>query len=1015
MFEISVLHYSDDMQHLSDRAVSAPALSGLAPVRARRPRPTLRAAAPFIAVGVLGTVISVVTPHGDRGDHVWLVPVSFAVSLVYFGVALRRHRRTWVDPVGPWICFLTIMVARDVTGGSASPLGALVALPTLWLALTGTRRDVWVASGLTLAVFVAPVLVIGPPLYSPTDWLHGLMWTLVTVFVAPAVHRVVGRVQRESARAREAHAEVAGVMRAAHLSSIVASDTDGVITSFSRGAELLLGHRSEMVVGAVRRESLHDPQELEEAAAELGVDPFEVFAELARRDAPPRTWAQLRSDGTWAYVRLALTELRDEQGEVTGCLGIAIDSTASVESERAVARSEATLRAVLQHVPDTTVLMVDDHLTIVAVGGEGAVGQGFADAEGDPLADHCTPDDLALLTPLAHSAFDGEEGFTELRGLRPDALHEAHVTPLLPGEDGPRALVIARDVSRERAHARELVRAKERAERLQSDAPYGVALLTPQGVVLDVNEALCTMVGRPAQQLLGTPFASVACPDDPTLEQHLRAARTDPGVRVEADWSLATPDGREVHLLLSSRLVVGDQDTDDLVLVNVVDVSERRRYEQRLAHLADHDVLTGLANRRRFDEELTRHLERCRRHGPDGALLMIDLDNFKEVNDTLGHAAGDELIVSTAALLRSRVRSTDVVARLGGDEFAVLLVDADLEAAETVARSIVDRVRAHTSTLEGSRRRVTASVGVVTVRAADEHEVDILALADMTMYDAKDAGRDGVVVLGEGACRQPRTGARMAWKRRIEDALENGAFELHLQPILDLRSGAIHSAEVLLRLADADELVPPGRFLDVAESSGLMPALDAWVVERSLGMLASLRRIDPQFRLEVNLSGHSIGDDRVERALVDGLRRHEVDPAALILEITETAAVADVELARQFAERMTALGCSFALDDFGAGFGSFYYLKHLLFDYVKIDGEFVANCHRSGIDRTILRSIVGIARDLGKQTVAEFVAEPAILEIVGAEGVDLAQGYDVGRPTSYDDFVERYLRAATAA
>ncbi|GAA1878110.1 sensor domain-containing protein [Lapillicoccus jejuensis] len=998
-------------------APAAPSVTGAPPLDPSRPRATSRAAAPFVLTGLIGVLIALVTPHGDRGDHAWLVPVCYAVALVYLGISLRRDRRTWVDPVGPWLSFLAIMVARDVSGGSASPLGALVAIPSLWLALTGTRRDVWVSSGLTLVVFVAPILVIGPPLYSPTDWLHGLMWTLVTVFIAPEIHRVVGRVHRESARAREAHAEVAGVMRAAHLSSIIASDTHGVITSFSRGAELLLGHRCEHIVGAaVRREALHDPAEIFAAATELGVRPHEVFAELARRDAPPRTWAQLRADGTWAYVRLALTELRDEQGRVTGCLGIAIDSTASVEAERAVARSEATLRAVLQHLPDTTVLMLDEDLTVVAVGGEGAVTQGFTGAEGHPLAELVKPDSLDALTPLVRGAFDGVEGTAELRGGRTDAAHEVTVTPLLPGEDGRRALVIARDVSRERAHEREVLRAKERAERLLSDAPYGVALLTPDGVVLDVNEALCTMVGRPAGTLVGTPFAAVACPKDTTLREHLRAAREAPGTRVEADWSLATPQGREVHTLLSSRLVVGDEDTDDLVLVNVVDVSERRRYEQRLAHLADHDELTGLANRRRFDEELTRHLERCRRHGPDGALLMIDLDNFKEVNDTLGHAAGDQLIVSTAQLLRSRVRSTDVVARLGGDEFAVLLVDADRVAAEAVAHSIVDRVREHAATLEGSRRRVTASVGVVTVRAAHDHDVDILALADMTMYDAKDAGRDGVVVLDEDARRQPRTGARMAWKRRIEDALEDGAFELHLQPILDLRSGEIHSAEVLLRLADADELVPPGRFLDVAEQSGLMPALDTWVVERALGLLASLRRLDPLFRLEVNLSGHSIGDDRVERALVEGLRRHDVEPSALILEITETAAVADVERAREFADRMTALGCRFALDDFGAGFGSFYYLKHLVFDYVKIDGEFVANCHRSGIDRTILRSIVGIARDLGKQTVAEFVAEPAILEIVGAEGVDLAQGYDVGRPTTYDDFVARYLPgAATAA
>ena len=403
------------------------------------------------------------------------------------------------------------------------------------------------------------------------------------------------------------------------------------------------------------------------------------------------------------------------------------------------------------------------------------------------------------------------------------------------------------------------------------------------------------------------------------------------------------------------------------------------------------------------------HQDRCRRYGATGALLLLDLDHFKDVNDTLGHAAGDQLIISTAALIRHGVRSTDVVARLGGDEFAVLLTEGDAAAAEAVAATIVDRVREHTATLDGTRRRVTASIGVVTVGAALEHDADLLALADMTMYDAKDAGRNGYVVLDEASRRQPRSGARLAWKSRIERALENDDFVLHLQPILDLATGAVVSAEALVRLADSEELVPPGRFLYIAERTGLVPALDAWVVRHSVGLLSRLRETAPAFTLEVNLSGLSIGNPDIERTIVDSLRDFEVDPTALVLEITETAAVADVELARQFAERMTRLGCKFALDDFGAGFGSFYYLKHLLFDYVKIDGEFVANVHRSAIDRTILRSIVGIARDLGKRTVAEFVSQPSNLEVVRAEGVDLAQGYLVGEPVPYEEFVARFL------
>jgi diguanylate cyclase (GGDEF)-like protein/PAS domain S-box-containing protein len=560
--------------------------------------------------------------------------------------------------------------------------------------------------------------------------------------------------------------------------------------------------------------------------------------------------------------------------------------------------------------------------------------------------------------------------------------------------------------------------ADDLAEWLFSDAPHGVAVLDLQGFVIQANAAFATIAGCVTGELEGARLASFAMNDDGAFDQHLATTLNTPGEAAEAEWTMRTRQGGAVQVALRSRVVRdhswADEAATGVFLVHAVDRSERHRFEQRLTHMASHDVLTGLVNRREFEERLAAHRDWCARYGHSGALLVLDLDNFKEVNDTLGHGAGDQLIISTAPLLRSAVRTTDVVARLGGDEFAVLLTHADAAAAEAVAAGIVGRVREFTSTLDGTRRRVTASIGVVTMQAAADHGGDVLALADMAMYDAKDAGRDCYVLLDENSARQPRSGARLAWKERIEGALENDDFTLLLQPILDLRSNRIVSAEALVRLSDAGELVPPSRFLYIAERTGLVPALDAWVVRHSVEMLAGLRKIAPEFQLEVNLSGHSIGRPEIEVAIVDSLRDFGVDPSALVLEITETAAVADVAMARSFAERMTALGCKFALDDFGAGFGSFYYLKHLLFDYVKIDGEFVANVHRSAIDRTILRSIVGIAHDLGKLTVAEFVAEPAILDVVRAEGVDLAQGYLTGVPMPVDEFVATFLQQTGA-
>ncbi len=606
--------------------------------------------------------------------------------------------------------------------------------------------------------------------------------------------------------------------------------------------------------------------------------------------------------------------------------------------------------------------------------------------------------------------------------------------PRYPADDWRRALilvviavvlgrVVQRIMERLERETRLAQSATERSERFFLDAPHGIAVLDDQGRIELANGALGAIVGVSPAELVGRKLTELAPAGDRTVEAHLGRilnSETSHGLILDdgttsssvSDCVLRNARGQDVHVALSSRVLLHDDLIEpDVILVSVVDVSERRRYQDRLAHLVDHDVLTGLANRRRFDSQLKRHLERGRRYGQTGAVLLLDLDNFKQVNDSLGHNAGDQLLITIGSLLRRSVRKTDVVARLGGDEFAVLLSDGDQAAAESVGREIVNRISAHAATLDGVNRRVTASVGAVTFQAASEHATDILALADMTMYDAKEAGRNQVAVLPEGEKAEPRFSARLQWQSRIEEALEHDRFELHLQPIMNLANDQINSAEVLLRLRDQDELVPPTRFVYIAERTGLMPQVDAWVIKHSLEMLAKLRQHDPKFKLEVNLSGHSIGNPEVERTIRESLVRHSVDPAALILEITETAAVADVGLARAFAERMTDLGCAFALDDFGAGFGSFYYLKHLLFDYVKIDGEFVAHAHESQIDRTIMRSIVGIAHDLGKRTVAEFVSSSKILEVVRAEGVDFAQGFLIGKPAPYDEFVAQFMQS----
>ncbi|RLV50347.1 EAL domain-containing protein [Nocardioides mangrovicus] len=621
---------------------------------------------------------------------------------------------------------------------------------------------------------------------------------------------------------------------------------------------------------------------------------------------------------------------------------------------------------------------------------------------------------LEALTMLARSSVESRI-WRYVRSDGSEFFGRAVLTELTSADGVPTGLLMmAIDANTAIRTRQELVAERDQSNRLFEDSPQAIAVVdVTSGELLRVNDAFAALAEEPRHALANRSLEELSDTGRETIAEHLEALRTSSSGRTQSEWT-TNRDGTVRHLVLSSTLLeAGPADEEPKALVTLTDVSDRYLFEQQLAHLADHDPLTGLANRRLFNRELARHVEFCRRYGPRGALLVLDLDHFKEVNDSLGHAAGDQLIISVAGIIERTVRTTDTVARLGGDEFAILLLETNREGAERVAEAVIRTVRDFVSTLDGFRRNVTVSAGVVVVDATQKSAAELLADADMTMYDAKDAGRNQYAVLDYESFQQPRMAARMAWTNRIREAIEEDRFELHLQPVQTLATQRVDGAEALLRLADSDDLVYPNQFLYIAERSDLIVDLDAWVIRTAVEMLAQLQQLHPGFQLEINVSGRSIGHAAIERTLVEELDRHDVDPTGLILEITETAAVANIELARAFAERVTALGCRFALDDFGAGFGSFYYLKHLLFDYVKIDGEFVANIDKNPTDRTIVRSIVQMSRGLGKRTVAEFVASAEIHQAIRHEGVDFAQGYHVGRAVPLPAFLDTYLGDTT--
>jgi diguanylate cyclase (GGDEF)-like protein len=427
-------------------------------------------------------------------------------------------------------------------------------------------------------------------------------------------------------------------------------------------------------------------------------------------------------------------------------------------------------------------------------------------------------------------------------------------------------------------------------------------------------------------------------------------------------------------------------------------LARAERTEAELRYLADHDSLTGLLDRRRFRAEVDQYVSFTARYGGQGAVMIVDIDGLKTVNDAYGHHAGDNLIRQVAATMRERVRATDLVARLSGDEFAVLMPQTDttgaLQLGEDLRAQVAEGVRP-TPEAPGA----TISIGVAMFGGGLGGAEAVLVAADQAMYRAKEGGRDRIALFRDPSEPQRGPKRRQTTAARIRDALTGERLSLQTQPIRSLASGGIERYELLLRMrSEEGELLPAASFIEAAERSGMVKELDRWVVSRALELLAERERQGAPLSLHVNLSGASLADVSVLEFIEQRLDEGGVDPAGCTFEITETAGVYDFEQATGFADRLTDFGCQVAIDDYGAGFGPFHYLKRIPFDLIKIDGSFVEDMPRSDADQLTVKAIVQIARGLGKTTIAEYVQDDATTEMLREYGVDMAQGFHLGRP-----------------
>ncbi len=522
-----------------------------------------------------------------------------------------------------------------------------------------------------------------------------------------------------------------------------------------------------------------------------------------------------------------------------------------------------------------------------------------------------------------------------------------------------------------------------------------------------------TWVSREAENLLAYPLADWL--ESGFLEAHIHPGdaewviqeqqfvRNTPGSRRQ-DFRILDSQGRILWIREISNYEISESGEHRLRGL-FLDVTDEVAFEERILFQAEHDSLTGLINRRRFQDELKHQIDYADRYGLSGALLFIDLDQFKYINDSYGHHTGDEFLIKIADRLQETLRQSDFLGRLGGDEFGIILPRANQEIATQFSSSLLRTLtETKINVREEHSLHVSASIGITLYPGNSLNHNDVLAEADTAMYAAKERGRNQYHIYHSEDRNVAVMQAKIHWEERIRDALNNDKFILHYQPIVDLETGETAHYEALLRMKNKNgELISPTEFLETAERFGLIRKIDHWVLASTIQAQGESMRTNKPIRIATNLSGRHFGQTEILELVKKAFQYYQADPASIIFEVTETAAVENMAEAQDFMLALRKLGCKFALDDFGIGFSSFYYLKNLPIDYIKIDGTFVKNLHKDQTDRIFVKAITTLAHNLNITTIAECIEDEEVLSLLQELGVDLGQGFFLGMPSAILD------------
>ena len=553
------------------------------------------------------------------------------------------------------------------------------------------------------------------------------------------------------------------------------------------------------------------------------------------------------------------------------------------------------------------------------------------------------------------------------------------------------------------AYMRDQVNSRQqRLEAIFSNAAEGIITIDMSGKVESINEAGLNLFGLTEAASKNKNISDLIHEYNETGLYDFFHGDNAIHHNYEGEIQAANEHKRSASLLVKvSQMQVG---AEILYILIVQDVSEQKSLMQDLQHVAEHDALTGLYNRQYYSDSLERIIEVAhRKDSYDIVCMFLDMDNFKFVNDTLGHMAGDRLLKEITELLYNRMRKSDLLARIGGDEFSLVFQGIKIDAAVTLADEYRQCIDEYKFIEEGKTFNVGCSIGLAEMSADIQDKDELLSRADVACHEAKNKGKNCIHVY-EALDKEKVDDlyAEMGWSQRIKNAIQNDSFVFARQKICNASDGSVFAEEYLIRMLEDDKkgLIMPAGFLNSAERFGLMPELDKWVVKHALESYALDTTIkgDDKPCISINLSAKSVGYDEIFDAIDENIKAFSIDPAKIIFEITEDVAISDFPNAIRFLNKIRSMGCATALDDFGAGYSSFSYLKEFPVDYVKIDGSFIVGIENNKLNHALVKAMHDVSATLNKKTVVEFVENQQAYDVLKEIGVDYVQGFHISRP-----------------